>query len=155
MEVYQEVLAKGIQDNGWMIQGVFPTEDSEPGSVQFAYTIGLIERGAAAEILMAGLPLEGLHAILNEIAQSTLDNNGIPPATWPLRDGYEAKPVFLGVNDPTYSVGQACNYYKTNRVLAIQYVWPDSNFRYPWDEDYDTRMPQPVGGVGRPLGTSS
>jgi hypothetical protein len=123
--------------------------------VGFAYTIGLVERGAAAEIMMAGLPLEGMHQMLNEIAKSTLDNSGIPPATWPLTEGYEMRPVFLGVNDPRYSIGQACNYYGTDQVWAIQYVWPDDEHRYPWDEGYDHEaMPQPVGGAGRPLGMS-
>ncbi len=140
-----------VETHGWAVQGVVPN-DGEPG-VPFAYTIGLIERGCAAEVLAAGLPLEILHPMLNQIATSMTSTGGMPPTSWTLPGGYEMKPVFLTRHSEPLIPGMAFRYYNTDQVPVVQYVWPSEDHFYPWDERWphgpDT---QPVGGVGRPLG---
>ena len=163
---YIAMLRKMIKKNGWMIQGVVPSESGEgefPGP--FAYTIGLIERGANAELLMSGLSVQFTHLLLNWIAERTLEAGGIPPASirWaddelvvgPIGDGERGlRPVWLKPLEP-FAVGVACSYYQSERIPVLQYVWSDENGRFPWDLDYDIdHCPQPVGGQGRPYEVS-
>lgn len=58
-----------IRDHGWMVQGVFPTDDTAHDDLvyPFCYTIGLAERGQP-ELLMVG-DLEVCHAVLNIVAE--------------------------------------------------------------------------------------
>lgn len=134
-----------------MVQGVFPTEDM-PGPY-FAYTVGLLDRGCAAEVMMSGLPIELMHQILNEIAASMANGNGMPPATWELAGGYHMVPVFITHPAEPLWPGAARLYYGRDLIPMVQYVWPAEDHTYPWDETWPYEADaQPVGGTGRPLG---
>lgn len=146
VSAYIDQVGATIRENGWAIQGIFATENSDI-EYDFAYTIGLLERGCTAELMVAGLPLQVEAEILNEIASEMLNNQQmLPPATWPLVGGYELKVrLFIPRADSELSPGTARLYYNRMDVPIAQYVWPDQDHRYPWDEGWDPGVLQPVG----------
>jgi uncharacterized protein DUF4262 len=143
-----------VEKHGWAIQGCQPTH-GQVGPT-FAYTIGLIQRGCAAEVLVSGLPITLLQKILNQIAASMLNGNGMPPTSWELPGNgertYTMKPVFVTRTEEPLVPLMAMRYYQRPGVPIIQYVWPSEDGSYPWDPQwpYDADA-QPVGGTGRPL----
>jgi hypothetical protein len=152
MDQYMETVRRGIEKYGWTVQGVFPTEE-DPGPY-FCYTVGLLERGCAAEIMVVGLPLELGARFLNEIAASMVNGTGLPPSTWDLPGGLVMLPVFITKQELPLLAGAANNYYG-RRIPVVQYVWPLENNVYPWDEAWPYGEDvQPVGGAGRPTQAS-
>lgn len=143
---YMDQIKANIRDYGWAVQGVFPAREGE-GELYFAYTVGLMDKGAVVELLIAGLPLSFSATLLNAIARATLDNNGIPPKEWKLDTGVKLKCV-LHVFDRSdeLQLGVARLYYGLERIPVAQYVWPTNEGLYPWDEGWSSAALQPVGG---------
>lgn len=144
-QAYLDQIQAMIRDHGWAVQGVFATEDSDQ-RYDFAYTVGLIQRGCTAELLIAGIPMSAAAGILNEIAAS-MANTGetIPPAEWTVADGYVLKAItFTPRNGHELHVGAARAFYNAP-VPVAQYVWPDRGHHYPWDEGWNSELLQPYG----------
>lgn len=142
-----------IKDSGWVVQAVQPTRNGVGPT--FAYTIGLIQRGCAAEILVSGLPATLSHAILNQIAASMVNGTGMPPTSWELPGDrpYTMLPVFVTHNEEPLIPSMAMRYYDSSGIAVVQYVWPDEDGHYPWELSWAYgEGTQPVGGTGRPLG---
>lgn len=142
-----------IVEHGWAIQGVPQTEED---GATFAYTIGLIQRGCAAEVLISGLPIKILQTMLNQIAASMLNNNGMPPTSWELPGPGEQPllmlPVFVTKTQEPLVPLMAMRYYQRPGIPVVQYVWPSEEGHYPWEEQWPWGpQAQPVGGTGRPL----
>jgi len=135
-----------IRDHGWAIQGVFATETSDQ-RWDFAYTVGLMERGCTAELVMTGIPMNTAAVILNEIAAAIVNSGEkIPPAEYPLPGGYVLKAVaFTPRQGSDIHLGVARAYYDRPDVPVVQYVWPDKEHRYPWDDGWDPELLQPYG----------
>lgn len=146
-EAYLDQLQATIRDHGWAIQGVFATETSDL-RFDFAYTVGLIYRGCTAELLMAGIPMKTAANILNEIAAGMVNSGQtIPPDQWELDGGYILKAVtFTPRAGQDLHVGVARTFYG-EPVPVAQYVWPDQQHRYPWDDDWNSDLPQPYGNA--------
>jgi hypothetical protein len=123
---------------------VFATETSDL-KFDFAYTVGLMKRGCTAELLIAGVPYRTGAAILNEIAADMVNNGQmIPPSEWAISGGYVLKAkFFIPRRGSELHLGVARAYYDRSDVPVAQYVWPDKEHRYPWDEGWDSQMLQP------------
>ena len=150
---YLAQIAELIKQHGWAIQMVAPVESDPLPHLSFGYTVGLLERGCAAEIMLVGLDALTTQAVLNEIAASMANGTGIPPSSWDLSGGYMLKPVFMTRSESPLHYGVAKAYYERSGIPMVQYVWPAKNHAYPWEDGWPLGPDvQPVGGAGRPLG---
>lgn len=142
-QAYLDQVKAVIRDNGWAMQAVFATKGAP---FDYVYTIGMIERKCTTELMIVGLPYQKAAEILNQIALTMVNQiQLIPPDEWPLAGGFKLKsrPFVPRVGGELH-VGVARAYYGQD-VVMTQYVWPDSEHRYPWDEGWDPRLAQPVG----------
>lgn len=144
-QAYLDQVKATIRDSGWAMQAVFATEGGRT-SVDYVYTIGLIERNCTAELLIAGLPYRKGAEVINQIAMNMLNRGQlIPPSDWPLAGGFTLKSkIFVPRVAGELHVGVARAYYGRDVPMA-QYVWPDAENRYPGDEGWDATLVQPVG----------
>lgn len=145
-DAYLDQVAAMIRDHGWAIQGVFATETSDQ-RWDFAYTVGLIERGCSSELVITGIPMRAAADLLNEIAASFMNSGEkIPPAEYTLQNGYVLKSVsFIPRQGSDIHLGVARAYYGRPDVPVTQYVWPDKDHNYPWYPAWDQSMIQPYG----------
>lgn len=129
---------------GWTLVGVYGDEQ-EPGP-PFVYTVGLTALGHP-ELSIFGLPLETGAELLNLVAARV--KNGLS-----LKPGDRIGQVFinegtLGVirmTDRTELRAAACLY--GDQDVAFQLVWPDPEFRMPWEPGYSMAPEaQPLYGL--------
>lgn len=126
-----------IEEHGWMVQAVFPTEN-EPG-VPFAYTVGLTAKGLP-ELVIAGLPHQVAGDLLNTAAQASLDK---PFEAGQTVDTLATVP-FRVVPAELAEVNVARDLYGDDKVTALQLVWPDRNGAVPWEPTWLADTLQPV-----------
>lgn len=145
-DAYLDQVAAMIRDHGWAIQGVFARETSDQ-QWDFAYTVGLIQRGCSTELVITGIPMNAAADILNEIAASFMNaGEKIPPSEYTLKNGYTLKSVsFIPREGSDIHLGVARAYYGRADVPVTQYIWPDEEHHYPWDEGWGTGYVQPYG----------
>jgi hypothetical protein len=125
-DTYDRDCLRIITERGWMIQGVFPTEN-DPG-VDFAYTVGLTAAGLP-ELVISGLPHETAATLLNDAARHSLTAEVKPGDV--LND--IASVPFKVAPAPRAEVNMARHLYGPDTVLALQLVWPDNEGFYPGD----------------------
>lgn len=146
---FMEELRALIKAHGWAVQGVVPTAD-DMDHVEFAYTIGLLERGCMAEVLIAGLPSHDAASIINQIAAEMTSGPGIPPSVWRLENGVQLiAVVFVPRPGSPLNLGVAKAFYEAPALPVVQYVWPDKDGFYPWDAGWNPDIRQPVPSRGR------
>lgn len=143
-KAYMDQVTAVIRDSGWAMQAV-PASSSGNG-FDYVYTIGLVVRNCTAELMVVGLPFQQGAEIINQIALNMLNHAQlIPPDEWPLANGFVLKSkLFVPKVGGELHVGVARAFYGQDIVVA-QYVWPDEERRYPWDEGWDPKLVQPVG----------
>jgi hypothetical protein len=146
-QAYLDQVKATIRDNGWAMQAVFATEGSWQ-RFDYVYTIGMVERGCSAELMIAGLPYQKGAKVVNQIAMDMLNRSQMtPPSQWPLAGGFTLRAkMFVPRVGGELHVGVARAYYGQD-VPVAQYVWPDTEHRYPWDEGWDSTLVQPVGNA--------
>jgi hypothetical protein len=151
MNDYDAVLSQQhehIDRVGWSVMAVVPTDDDP--DPPFAYTVGLTEHDFP-ELIIAGLPPDTAHALLNDLARRVYDRAVRFAHGQRLGDlliGYIAVIVDGPATGPLYP-GAAYAQYGTDRVRLQQVVWPDPAGRFPWEPGYDRdQFPQPL--IGRP-----
>lgn len=147
-DAYIDQIEAMIRDHGWAIQGVFATETSDL-KFDFAYTVGLMKRGCTAELLMAGIPMKTAASILNQIAAEMVNGGQmIPPAEFELPGGFMLKAkFFVPRKGSELHLGVARAFYNRPDVPVAQYVWPDKQGNYPWDEGWPADLLQPYGNT--------
>lgn len=139
-----------VDKAGWMIQGVFPTEDSS--GVHFGYTVGFTSFGLP-ELCMTGVPPEVYQGVLNWVGQKVYDGRRfVHGETFgPEEDDGPAGYLFMVVEGPasedTVWPGTARMLYGAENVRLQQIVWQSEEGRWPWEAHYDGPE-QPT--IGRP-----
>lgn len=140
-----------IAKTGWAVQGVFPNQDCPSSEGNFAYTIGLADKGLPELICTANLNLHTLGAFLNPVAQYMVDNVKLPTDLEPLLQfnigEKQARFKLVLVNNlpaacDKYMV-QAKQYYP-NLDIAYQLLVADGSNILPGEEFYDDNFTQPV-----------
>jgi hypothetical protein len=124
--------AEIIEQEGWLIQGVFPVE--EDGDF-FSYTVGLTTKGLP-ELIVFGWPPEVAGVVLNDIARAavagTIKLAHGEVLTDFLDHGY--KLTLCAVKDTREHLTVANRFYGIDGpVRAVQLVWPDAEHRFPWE----------------------
>lgn len=130
----QARMEKVIATFGWMVRGVFPTED-DPGP-PFSYTVGLHDKGLP-ELIVIGLNLEVGTMLLNDVAQHCLqaqaDGRGLPLGLvelerWPM-------PAFLLAADTQLAeeMATAASGRSHGSARYVQVCIPDKHGKFPWE----------------------
>ncbi len=119
---------------------MIPEDEDGPS---FAYTVGLTATFGHPEVLMAGLPLDTLHVLLNEIgeqvrAQASFQDGDRVDAL--LEGDYRCAMRSVHPANLEEYAGQALRYYGGGRLQLLQCFWPDSAGRLPWDEGFDASL---------------
>jgi hypothetical protein len=138
-----------IDEFGWAVVHVVPTDDDPDDAVPFAYTVGLTGFGLA-ELTVTGLPAELSQAILNELALRLRDEGLQLRHGQPMHDLLADQQVVIVAGPPTEAVfpGAALHRYGDDRVELLQVAWPDPWDKLPWEPGYETVLyPQPVIGA--------
>ena len=122
-------LVATVEQHGWCVLLV-------PGTLDFAYTVGLWHTLRVPELVMFGLDGEGMQHWLNTCVARVRDR-GWPDAGSPLPgviDGADTqlRPVDESWRDAFF--GTAHRFYRGWPVPVWQLVWPDATGRWPWDE---------------------
>jgi len=114
-------------------------DDAENGRPNFAYTVGLTERGLP-ELLVFALGPSG-QTILNDLSGSLLEGKSLPRNTR-LHDVFERLDAVLQDVPPSIAeqyLNVAFSKYG-DRVQCVQLVWPDAAGRMPWEPGHDESM---------------
>lgn len=132
-----------IREFGWMVQGVFPTEQDQ--GVCFGYTIGLTEAGLPELLISGNLSPEALKSILNLAAQRHIRDEIQPGEEL---TGLANTSLRVLTCRPDAPVQQARNLYG-KRVRVLQLIWPDKQGRFPDEEGFGGGLnidldPQPL-----------
>lgn len=123
---------------GWAVMHVLPTDDDPDTTTPFAYTVGLSAHDDP-ELLIAGLPPEVAHGLLNDLAGRVYDRAERFTHGQRIDDliaGYDAVLV-EGAPIDELLPGVAIARYGRDQVRLQQVVWPDQQGRFPWDAGYD------------------
>ena len=110
----------------------------------FSYTVGLTESWGHPEILIMGLALETNSSCLVDCAERVRDGEVLKPASdydgilkCPVRF-VEVLPQHLGNH-----FGFGLEYYRDKGAKpfkALQFVWPDKELKWPWDDEFDANL---------------
>jgi hypothetical protein len=127
-----------IDTVGWAVMHVMPAEDDPDTEIPFAYTVGLTAHGYP-ELLIAGLPPEIGHELLNDLATRVYDQARRFTHGERIGDlivGHDAV-IVDGPPREELLPGVAIARYGRDRVRLQQVVWPDERGRFPWEAGYD------------------
>lgn len=138
-----------IAEHGWCDISVFPTESS-PG-VYFNYTVGLVEL-SHPDLLMMGLANNQMHGVLCSAVATIEKGTRFNPNQYydEVLQNYQVAFVEVDdINDERFPMSMAKRLY--GHVQGLQLVWPDEAGRFPWHDDYDSRLRerQPLAGTWR------
>jgi len=104
---------------------------------QVAYTIGLFHSYQHPEVLVLGLPDAKAHEVLNIIGAAV--KGGSRYGAGDRADGillnYPSAFVAFPLSGHATYLGFARQFYGGDNFTALQFVWPDSSGRFPWDPD--------------------
>ncbi len=107
-----------------------------PGTVDFAYTVGLWHSFRLPELAMFGLHGDDMQGWLNDCAEHARAG-GLPAAGEPFTGVIDGFPTQLRPVDESWRdafFGTAHRFYLGRPVPFQQLVWPDAAGRWPWDE---------------------
>lgn len=131
---YMTMMAEGIEEHGWMLQGVAPVVGQE--GHPFTYTVGLTEMDHP-EILMMGYQSAGV--ILNDMGQRVKDGH-----VYKAGESYTDLASFTDGGDMELRLVEADaqefggiirTLYPT--ATGLQVIIPDAQGRFPEDDGYD------------------
>jgi hypothetical protein len=135
--VDQKVL-EDIQRDGWSDIAVFPTADT-PG-LPFNYTVGLAEFNHP-DLLIMGMDNSGMHEVLHSAVALIKREGSFTAGTYSPYVLKGLRVAFVDVLDPLneeFIMSMTHRFY--GEVRALQLVWPDTEDRFPWHEDFDPRF---------------
>jgi hypothetical protein len=138
-----------IVEAGWSDMAIFPTADS-PGHF-FNYSVGLTEV-PHPELLIVGLDNEQMHGVLWSAVRRIKDHGDrFEPNTFSSEVLMGMDVAFVKVedlHDDRFMMSMARRLYG-DKATGLQIVWPDTEGRFPWHDDFnpDYRERQPLAGT--------
>ena len=128
-------IKNNVEKHGWTVC-LFEADTATPA---FAYTIGLWKNFNQPELIVFGLPLDTMHAILNDVGDIIKAGNPLETAVGSF-EILELHPVqFRRIdadNIPDY-FGYAQWFYDYEAFPALQLFWTDKSGKFPWEPDFD------------------
>ncbi|GIF12388.1 uncharacterized protein DUF4262 [Actinoplanes teichomyceticus] len=127
-----------IQQFGWAVVHVLPSDEDPADAVPFAYTVGLTA-GDRPELIIAGLPPDLGHQLLNELAGRVHEEGARFRHGRRVSDLIIDQDVVIVSGAPTADLwpGAALARYGRSRLRLQQLVWPDPGNHFPWQTAYD------------------
>ena len=141
-----------IEDQGWVAVPV-DAQEGPPPRAGYTYSVGFTTTFGRPEVAIFGLQAVAARGLLGMIADQHaggvelpvdavfvgLLENDLPCALLP---------VDLGEHGDLFPDAAALLDRAGEPWEVLQFVWPDRNGRFPWDEGYDQRLrvAQPVVG---------
>lgn len=105
----------------------------------FAYSVGLWQSYKHPEVICFGLPIDLMHALINDVAEIIKQGEQIEVGK-PYADIFKnSNAEFLSVDPGNVSdyFTAAIRHYDHSDFPAIQLIWPDRNKRFPWEKDFE------------------
>jgi hypothetical protein len=127
-----------IAREGWAAISVFPTTAS-PGHY-FTYTVGLGEHHHHPDLIVVGMTPEVSHGVLNAAYQAIQGGTRFEPDTYSTEVLVGLRVAVLEVLEPLGALPMSMCQHLFGRVSGLQLVWPDTEDRFPWDDDFEERF---------------
>jgi Domain of unknown function (DUF4262) len=125
-------LISDVEEFGWQV-ALIPEDDEGPA---FAFSVGLFKNFGHPEVIIFGLVIEALHGIINLIGEEVRQGRRFAEGEVAsgIIEGFDVG--FREVAPEHYAeyLGTASWYYKGINYPALQFVWPDKQGRFPWDD---------------------
>jgi hypothetical protein len=123
-----------ILQYGHQVTYVGTGEESPP----FAYTVGRAMKDRP-ELLIVGLAQRVAQQLLNDLAdRDDAEPLEVGPEGLEIRDLIAGYPAILLPADPVAAeMNLALRFFGSEKVSALQVVWPDREGRFPWAEGYE------------------
>jgi hypothetical protein len=129
-------LMADVKEHGWhvLIVGADARTDG------WVYSIGMWHTLRSPELVMAGLPADSEHRLINDIGTRVRQGEQLDPAV-PLQDlltsgrSLAVRPVHKTWYAPLF--GYAMWFAQRPPQPFLQVVWPDKQGRFPWDDGFD------------------
>ena len=105
----------------------------------YAHSIGLWQQYQHPEIIIFGLPATMMQSILNEIAAIIKSGKTIE-LNKEYDDFFEnGKSIFVAVDNRNKAdyFGYAIDFYKQVSFDAIELIWTDRNYKFPWEQGFE------------------
>ena len=143
-----------IETNGWALEPVSPTADTDPPTPAYAYTIGLPALVGFPEIALFGLTPVASNGLITLVIDALRGGTEIPVGIElvGLLDN-DLRCMFAAVDTDeaagTFATLDA--WYRGQPYEVVQLLYPDRNGSMPYEPGYDQRLryAQPViGNVG-------
>lgn len=127
-----------ITQYGFTVMSIFAAEGDDDPSPPFSYTVGLGDKGLP-ELIVFGLPQEVAHGIISNAVDLLIDGK--------LKLGEPASeignlalfPQLIATDVAGDYIFQA-NHRAGTLLPAIQLVWPDSDGKFPWEQEFDQEL---------------
>ncbi|MEH6304262.1 DUF4262 domain-containing protein [Olivibacter sp. CPCC 100613] len=128
-------LEKSLQETGWYVVMIEGTA-YQPS---FAYTIGLWRNFGHPELIAFGLPLKTMHLILNDIGQLVKrgEKMQVNKSYQDFLQDYLTTFITVEPRNMKDYFGAAIEYYDSFEIRAIQFIWPDKNHHFPWEQGFE------------------
>ena len=108
----------------------------------YAHSIGLAAQYQHPEIIIFGLPATMMQGILNEIG--AMIKNGERIETGKNYDQFfeNGLATFVAVDERNLGdyFGYAIDFYQGTTFTALQLIWTDRNYKFPWDEGFEVEF---------------
>jgi hypothetical protein len=123
-------LLADVERHGWHVIGVM--EDREGPA--FAYSIGLYHTFGHPELIIFGLPVRVMHQIINLVGEEIRSGERFEHLAEydDILEGYRVAFRTLAGRHYREYLGFARWFYRGDDFPALQCVWPDARYRYPW-----------------------
>jgi Domain of unknown function (DUF4262) len=131
-------LLENVEKFGWHVMLITEEKDT-PG---WAFSVGLYHTFKHPEIVIFGLPKDGMHAFINVIGEDIRAGRVYrsDDADTELIPGYTT--TFQTVEKIWYGpfLGYATWFYEGIDFPVLQCIWPDKKNKFPWDADYNPEL---------------
>jgi hypothetical protein len=124
-------VAADIAEFGWHVVLV-AASDHAP---EFAYTIGLFHSYQHPEVVVLGLPDAKAHEVLNIIGSAVKGGSRFRSGdrTEDILNNHSSAFVDFPLSGHSTYLGFARRFYGGDEFTALQWVWPDAQGRFPWE----------------------
>lgn len=139
-----------IEQHGFAVRGVFPTEALE--HPPFNYTVGIAKTWGLPELIVSGVNMEVASHLFWSVVDRIKAGNPVQPDV-PIEEIAGVPVVFKRCPKQGLVMERmtgAVNIHGDRPWEVLQLVWPDPQGFFPWDADYDVTMPQELYYLSAP-----
>ena len=137
-----------LDEQGWGVVPVRPSESEAPDGAAYTYTFGLETAFGRPEIVIVGLQPVQARGLLDLIVAQYAAGIELPSGTFVglLDDDLPAALLDLEIDARASLVPTAAELHEEREWRLQQFVWPGPNGALPWDETCEDalRAAQPV-----------